>query len=268
MNNKILFAIFVMTSSSLIVPMSRQEKDDVIQRALRLEIDQVDQSTASAEIDQLRKTMLEKVGKSEYEDAIAVVVAALEKYPRSFMLQADFASLVGDCSEITENPLKDKMIEKSKAVFNKLMGETDLQPKDYVYSFRNEYCFRFGHYYEQYKWGKKRVDDSWKTDEWAKQVGNGYYCQGVGATYYAKQLLGTDKSRALKYAQKAVVAWGQHFSHENDYYNSYVHYALALGILGYKKEMFKALERSASLIKRDLTYHEFKEVIDFVEQIK
>ena len=54
----------------------------------------------------------------------------------------------------------------------------------------------------------------------------------------------------------------QHFTHENDYYNSYVHYALALGILGYRTEMLRALQRSAQLINKDLTYHEFTEVID------
>jgi hypothetical protein len=43
-----------------------------------------------------------------------------------------------------------------------------------------------------------------------------------------------------------------------------VHYALALGILGHTEEMYRALQRSASIIGRDLEYHEFKEVIDFV----
>ncbi len=68
--------------------------------------------------------------------------------------------------------------------------------------------------------------------------------------------------------QKALVALAQYFSYENDYYNSYVHYALALEIIGYKEEMMRALQLSASIINRDLSYHEFKEVINFIDGIE
>lgn len=56
----------------------------------------------------------------------------------------------------------------------------------------------------------------------------------------------------------------QYFTYDHNYYNSYVHYALALGILGYEDEMMKALQRSADLIHKDLSYTEFKDVTDFV----
>ena len=72
---------------------------------------------------------------------------------------------------------------------------------------------------------------------------------------------------AAEYAQKAVIAWAQYFTYDNTHYNPYVHYALALGILGNRVEMMRALERSASLINKDLGYFEFKGIIDFVESI-
>lgn len=36
--------------------------------------------------------------------------------------------------------------------------------------------------------------------------------------------------------------------------------------IGYKEDMMRALELSASIIKRDLDYFEFKEVIDFINK--
>lgn len=110
------------------------------------------------------------------------------------------------------------------------------------------------------------INDYWGTPEYSTRIGaSAYYNQGVGAAYFAKQLLQAgNRQQALEYAQKAAIAWGQYFSLENDYYNPYVHYGLALGILGQKDEMMRALRRGAELIKRDLNYTEFKDVIDFI----
>lgn len=81
--------------------------------------------------------------------------------------------------------------------------------------------------------------------------------------YYKKGL----KAQAYEYGQKAIVAWAQYFSYKNDYYNAYVHYALALGILDYHEEMMRALHRSSIMIGKDLDYFEFKEITDFIEQV-
>ena len=42
---------------------------------------------------------------------------------------------------------------------------------------------------------------------------------------------------------------------------------MALGILGNKQEMLRALERGADLIHQDLNYPEFKRVIEFVNRL-
>ena len=158
------------------------------------------------------------------------------------------------------------MEEKSKEMFNKLMNEVEDQEIEDIYVFKNEYFFRFALHKEQYENGKEMVDHYYNNiDNFESRcIGKGYYYQGVGAAHYAQQLLiDGQKELALEYAQRSLVAWAQHFSYKNDYYNSYVHYALALGILNYREEMLKALEHSARLINRDLTYHEFVEVINF-----
>jgi hypothetical protein len=250
------------------IEMSQEDKNAIIEQALNLELPPSN-TIISEEAHAVNKEATRKVHEGNYEEAIAITVSGLKKFPKDFTLQSDLAALLGDCSEMTPAPLKDAMVYRSKAMFDRLLKEVDDQPKSAFYSFKNEYYFRFAQYREQYELGLMRVAEYWGTHEWASRGFNGYYSQGVGAAHYAKKLLEQrDKSRALDYAQKAVVAWAQYFSYENNYYNSYVHYALALGILGYKEEMLRALERSASLINRDLSYHEFEEVISFIEKIQ
>ncbi len=247
---------------------SRNNKDLIIERALALELPSTN-TIVSQEANAVSKEAFKKVQEGNYEEAINITLSGLKKFPKDFTLQSDLAALLGDCSENTTAPLKDRMIQKSKIMFDGLVKEADGQPKEAFYSFKNEYYFRFAMYRKQYELGLMRVADYWGTNEWASIGFNGYYSQGVGASNYARKLLEQgNQSLALDYAQKALVAWAQYFSYENDYYNSYVHYALALGIIGYKEEMMRALQRSASIINRDLSYHEFKEVINFIEGIE
>lgn len=248
--------------------LSRTDKDAIIERALAIELPTTN-TLGSAEANQISKEIMKKVHECEYERAIEVTISGLQKYPQDFNLQSDLASLLGDTSEITPEPLKSRMLEKAKVMFDRLLIEAQQQPKEAYYPFKNEYFFRNKMYREQYELGVQGVADYWGTDQWMARGAKEFYYQGVGATYYAKQLLiKGEKEQALEWAQKALVPWAQYFSYINDYYNSYVHYALVLGILGYKDEMMRALQRSASLIKKDLNYHEFKEVTDFIESIE
>ena len=248
--------------------LSRSEKDAIIERALALELP-VPSAVVSDEALSYRAEAIKKVRAAHYEEAIGETLSGLQKIPDSFTLQALLAALVGDTSEITEEPLKSRMLQKAATLFEPLLKEADAQPKEAFYPFKNEYYFRNAMYKEQYENGIKCVEHFWRTAQWDPMGIKGYYYQGVGAARYAKVLLEQgNKPLALEYAQKAVAAWAQYFSYENDYYNAYVHYALALGILGYHEDMMRALARSSSIIKRDLDYFEFKEIIDFIDGIK
>ena len=243
---------------------SRSDKNEIIERALGFEVQKADKIVLQ-EASQLCKEARKKVEDACYEEVIKIITLGLKKYPRNFVLQASLASLIGDCSEITPNPIKERMIKYSKELFDKLIKEVDEQPKHIFYPFMNEYYYRFALYNQQYELGIKRVDDYWHTEEFNMYGVGGYYSQGVGAANYARILLEEgNRVLACDYAQKAIVAWAQYFSYKNDYYNSYVHYAMALGICGYKEEMMRALEKSASIIGKDLSYFEFREVIDFI----
>lgn len=250
------------------IELSRTEKDAIVERALALELPSTD-AVALSGVKKYAEDLMKKVSESRYEEAIGITLAGLEKYPNNFELQSDLAALIGDTSEITEEPLKSRMVQKAQSLFERLLKESELQPKETFYPFKNEYYFRNALYREQYELGIARVAEYWGTLQWDEVGVKGYYCQGVGAARYAKALIEQGNKRlALEYAQKAIVAWAQYFSYKNDYYNAYVHYALALGILGYHEEMMRALQRSSSIIKRDLDYFEFKEITDFIDQMQ
>jgi len=51
------------------------------------------------------------------------------------------------------------------------------------------------------------------------------------------------------------------------YYNSYVHLALAYGILGERKKMMRALKTSSKRSGKDISYKEFQDVIDEVGKL-
>lgn len=242
---------------------------NVVEQALRVKLLAVDTKVQEEASNITSKASKKFKEGANYKKGLKIVLEGLKKVPRSFELQLMFAWMIGDYSGNFSSPFKGKMIKRSKEIFEKLRGETKGQPKGVMTPFKNEYYYRFAKYKDQYKLGLERVADYRDTEEWFTKGFRGYYSQGVGAANYAKELLlSGNKELAMDYAQKAIIAWGQYFSYRNDYYNSYVHYAMALGILSYKKEMMKALKHAASLIKRDLNFFEFREVIEFIDEVE
>lgn len=268
-HNMIALFLLIITNMSATTAQGISPEDacNIIEQALTMELPLTDTIHTEA-ISQIEKNAWHKVFDAHYEEAINIIADGLQTYPANFTLQSFLAMLLGDCAQATAHPLKERMVTRSKELFNKLMSDAERQPEHISFTFMNEYYYRFALHEEQYKLGVIRVDHYWGTDQFNTEGYRGYYSQGVGAANYAKQLIEKgDVQLARDYAQKAVVAWAQYLSYRNDYYNAYVHYALALGILGFKEEMMRALAKSASLITKDMDYVEFKAVIDFVTSI-
>jgi hypothetical protein len=261
--SKVFFLSFVIIGSSYSIFIIASE---AIEQALAFSLLPTN-NIVSEEAIAITDVAYKAIEAADYEKSLEIILLGIEKFPCDFNIQSFFAALLGDHSENFDGQLQMRMAIKSKEIFNKLACEVESQPEREIYRFKNEYCYRFGKYKEQYENGLAMITDYEKTEELLHQYGgSGYYYQGVGAANYAKQLLMMgNKKEASNYAQKAVIAWAQHFSYKNSYYNSYVHYSLALGILGYRQDMLNALNRSAFLIQRSLDYHEFKEIIDFFE---
>ena len=99
---------------------------------------------------------------------------------------------------------------------------------------KNEYYYMTKQYKKQYQLG---VDEYKKTKDFEE-----LYSVGVGAANYALELAKKNqKKKAVSWAKKSIKAWEKYFEFESDYYNPYVHYALALGILGRTDKMSTAL---------------------------
>jgi len=257
--------------SLLLFSSIQMHPNEVVQRALRLELPACSTTNSIEVTRKFRERAGKKIKiKADYQAALEIIMKALKKHPEDFYAQADFAAILGDLSELFSGEIQNQMIERSKQLFEKLMQEVDNKPmSDEIFGFKNEYYFRLSQHQKQYENGVDLVNYYWQTEEWMAHGVSGYYCQGVGAAHTAKQLMIKGEIQQAKvWAQKSVVAWAQYFSYKNNYYNSYVHYALALGILGYTDEMMKALSHSADLIKKDLDYVEFKDVTDFIESMK
>jgi len=61
----------------------------------------------------------------------------------------------------------------------------------------------------------------------------------------------------MAWAEKSISSWEQYFEYESDYYNPYVHYALAWGILGKLDKMSTALTLAQMKSGKGENYSEF-----------
>ena len=250
-----------------VTELSRNDKDSIIQQALNSELLPTN-TIVLTETSQPSQEALQKLLKDRCEEAINITLWALNQFPQNFALQYKLALLLDEGSPVSPSPLKEAMVERSAQLFNKLFEESVHQPKSEMYPFQSEYYYRCGKYYEQYILGCHRENYYQKTtDEWAGVGFRSYYSQGMGASNHARQqpLEKKDRQTASMYAHKAVIAWEKYFFYKDEYYKPYVNYALALAILGHKKKMMQALQRSAQLIQADLDYREFQEIIKFAE---
>jgi hypothetical protein len=207
-----------------------------------------------------------QVKANNYLEAIEILYQGLKKYPHSFALQTRLAAVIGDYAGQFSGSEQELLLKKSVQIFQKLYKEVDSQSKREQFYFKNEYNYRFALYKEQYENGVAMINYYFDQLDMSSYGYKGYYFQGVGAANYAKQLLMKHNEKLAKqFAEKALVAWAQYMTYCNNYYNAFVHYGLALGILGYNQEMRRALQQGAALINVDLNYYEFKEIIDFIQ---
>lgn len=249
-----------------------QHASDFVQRLKAVQLQPVDTFIQTPQVYELiEKAHAHIAIKGNYQKALEIIIDGLDVYGNDWYLQAFFGSVVRFYAGAFTGQQRDDMIEVSQQCFTKLNYELfALSYTDMLY-FTNEYAWSFGLYQEQYQAGVDLIDYCWDQRLQRPIHHSGYkgYCwQGLGATYYAQQLYEQgDYDLAYEWAEKAVVAWAQYLSYKNDFYGVYVHYGLALGILGYHDEMMKALERGAKLIQKDLNFFECKNVINWVDSI-
>jgi hypothetical protein len=203
------------------------------------------------------------INKADYKKAVGVLAGVYKKYPADFKVANFYASTLADYAELLSGEKKKKLKKEGISILSNLLKRTRGISKGWIYRTRNEYYYQTKNYYKQYMLGVEMVTNGDK---------NGFYSQGVGAAWHALELVmkgNRNKKRSKVWAKKAINAWNNYFKYvAKDYYNPYVHYALAFGILGNDKEMNKSLFKASKLSGKPLSYYEFKEVINSINLLK
>lgn len=189
---------------------------------------------------------------ADYEKAIKILAPVYGKYPQDFRVIYFYASTLADYGEsMPENErkrLKKRGCDLLRGLLRRLRGRS----RELSYATRNEYYYHSAHPDKQYHLGLERVRAGDK---------HGYYSQGVGAACHAYVQAKRGRGYlAEMWAKRAIRAWENYFKFKADYYNAYVHYALALGIMERYGEMEAALAKSAKLSGKPRSYREFEEV--------
>lgn len=203
--------------------------------------------------------MWKAVTDADYKKAIDVLTPLYRKYPRDFKVVKTYAMVLGDYADGLTGGLRPKLKRKSLAILRKLTGKLGNVRWEWNISTRNEYYYHSGQFRKQYELGLESAAGGHK---W------GYYGQGVGAANYAYEHAAAGRrGYAAVWARRAISSWENFFTFKDDYYNSYVHYALAFGILGQLKEMEAALMKSAALSGKPRSYREFAEVREKISKL-
>ena len=199
------------------------------------------------------------IEKANYKKAFETITKAKKLWPNDFYVISYYASIMADYGENLGG--RNKIIYKKKAcvILKKLLYRTKGADKRMVYVTRNEYYYHSEQFRKQYLLGVERA---------SKKDKHGYYCQGVGAAWHSLNLAKKNINHlATLWANRAIKAWKLYFKINPNYYNSYVHYALALGILKKFKEMENALQKSQKLSGKNKSYKEFKEIRDIIKKL-
>ena len=200
------------------------------------------------------------VDAADYRGALAVCKRGLKTWPQDFQIQSAHAAILGDYAEQLPprrmRPLKKRCVRLLRGLVHRLRGVDATE----AFRARNEYYYHSGQFRKQYLLGREGL---------SRGIARAIYSQGVGAAWHARQLAeGRRPGQARLWARKSVKAWEAFFRTDPEYYNAYVHYALALGLLNRPEEMERALRRAGKLSGRPASFGEFQEIREIVHRLR
>lgn len=207
-----------------------------------------------------RDTAWKAIQVADYLKAVTILRGVYRKYPKDSRVVSFYASALADYGYSVPPAKQEVLRKKACALLKGLLPKIRLANMPLGYSTRNEYYYHSRQYDKQYHLGVEVVKRGEK---------RAYYSQGVGAAWHAYSHAKAGRWHfARLWAKRAVRAWECLFKFNDKYYNAYVHYALALGILGRDKELDAALKRSARLSGKPDSYQEFTDIRDKVYKLK
>lgn len=201
----------------------------------------------------LRREVSAHAHRADYGAALKAAARWRRRHTGDFSVAAHYASVLGDYAEQCPPRKRRRLQAESVRLMRDLLRRTACRPQDRVIGMlKNEYYWQTKQRRKQYQLG---------VDEARKGYKGGYYSQGVGAAWHALELAQRGRrSQARRWAGRAVAAWKRYEKAIPDYYNQFVHRALAEGVRGDSRAMEACLRRGAKLARKPLGYREFAEV--------
>lgn len=207
---------------------------------------------------ELLKETKRLVGLARYRDAFLLAKSALKQHPDNRFVQFRYAVLLGDSEEMTSAKRHASNTKQAAALLKKLLRRASGIDPIWVSIWKNEYY-----------WFSKQPLKQWKLGVRNVEAGNksGYYSMGVGAVCLAVKHFEKNQSKlALKWAEKAELAWRKYIEHLPTYYNGYVWYAKSLGLQLKMIEMEESLREAAKLAQKPIDYKEFSDARTLVAE--
>ena len=199
---------------------------------------------------------------AEYKKATAYAKKGLLLFPDDTVAAFTYYSIMADYALSSKSKEFQKMHREAVLGMKRLLKKTGGRGISLRFkkNMKNEYYYQTKQFRKQYELGMSFYKRHGQKES--------LYSSGVGGANYALELAMKNKKRLAEiWAKKAIEAWEIYFEYDKKYYNPYVHYALAWGVLGDKKKMMKALKDSGKRSGKPMSYREFTEVLEWVEQI-
>ena len=209
----------------------------------------------------IRRDVSSHVHRADYGAALKAAAGWRRRYPGDLGIAAHYASVLGDYADACPMPKRRRLHAESVRLMRDLLRRTTCRPWPRIVSIlKNEFYWQTKQRRKQYELGVADLRQGWH---------GGYYSQGVGAAWHALELAQHGRrSHARRWADRAVTAWKRYEKANPDYYNQFVHRALAEGVRGQPEAMEKCLRRGAKLARKPLGYREFTEVRELVRALR
>lgn len=196
------------------------------------------------------------VQQAQYRKAFKHADLTWKKYPTNRFAQYHYAVTLGDCEEWAPLSEQEKNVKKAAKILRALLRRCNGAPARLIAASRNEYYWFSRQPRKQYRLGREQVRKG-------KYTGN--YSIGVGAVTIAiEKHKKRDYGVAYTWASRAKDAFEKYFIESPSYYNAYVWYGQALGLLQDFDGMELAFETAAKLANRPVSYREFVKARDVV----
>lgn len=216
---------------------------------------------SEAQRQRVRREVSAHVHRADYGAALKAADRWRRRHPGDFSVAAHYASVLGDYAEEFPAAERKRLQAESVRQMRSLLLRTACRPHPRV----------VGMLKNEYYWQTKQRRKQYQLGVWEARRGTrgGYYSQGVGAAWHALELAQRGRRlQARRWADRAVTAWKRYEKADPDYYNQFVHRALAEGVRGRPQAMEECLRRGAKLARRPLGYREFAEVRELVRALR